>query len=81
MAWVMIGNRFNFFVMHYRTLSIFISLIVFLVLNLMALFPGGWTFSLGLVLVPVLIVYLAIRILRAPNIDQEPPPKYKWYDH
>ncbi|TNE62302.1 MAG: hypothetical protein EP344_05105 [Bacteroidetes bacterium] len=67
--------------MHYRTLSIVVSIAVFVVLYLMAEFPGSWTFIPGLIGIPLLIVYLTIQILRAPDVDKEPPAKYKWYDH
>ena len=71
----------HFVSMHYRTLSMVISIVIFSILYITAEYPESWAFFLGLIGVPVLIVYLTIRILRAPNVDQEPPPKYKWYDH
>lgn len=65
--------------MHYRTLSITVTIALLLLLYGAAAEASGLIATLGLFLSPILIVVLAVRILRAPDVEKEPPAQNKWY--
>lgn len=65
--------------MHYRTLSVVVTVALLLLLFTASNDPSGLMATLGLFLSPILIVVLAVRILRAPGVDKEPPARNKWY--
>lgn len=65
--------------MHYRSLSIFISALLFLLLLLSGTWPNSWMIGISVALTPVLIIVLVVGILRSPDVGSDPPARNKWY--
>lgn len=65
--------------MHYRPLSIGITIVLFTLLWLSGAVKSPGLIFLTVALAPVLIVLLAIGVLKSPGTDTEPPARNKWY--
>jgi hypothetical protein len=65
--------------MHYRTITIGISLAALFIVLLAGLSSKTWIANLSQLAVLALIIVLTIGILRSTGFEQDPPPRNKWY--
>jgi 4-hydroxybenzoate polyprenyltransferase len=66
--------------MNYKVKTAWIFVALLLSIALMMLYPTKWVIGLGIVGVPLLIVYQAFLILRANEKSEHTFSDEKWYD-
>jgi len=66
--------------MHYKVKTAWVFVVLLLIVALMALYPADWVIGLGIVGVPIVILYQVIVVLRANEKSKHEFTDDKWYE-